>query len=207
MLKPLLLSIKFIKQREGEPSNNCHCYWFNLSMSIFKLYHKIKLIQGWNEVKSVINAVMLLLFRCNLIGALWTHTPESLFSFSPWSHDTKTIKKKHFALESLFINCHHAVISPFTNGYFSTWKEQMASSFLSKHLSTLKDTTGAVKEPPQTEPQTNDQVTLTVLSSYRKMRWSWNTPQQQSHIHLILFKIHLQIKDFLQSVCCGKIKL
>lgn len=131
-----------------------------------------------------------------------THTPESLFIFSSWSHDTEMMKKKHFALESLFINCHHAVISPFTNGYFSTWKEQMASSFLSKHLSTLKGTTGAVKEPPQTEPQTNDQVTLTVLS-YRKMRWSWNTPQQQARIHLIL----LQIKDFLQSVCCGKIKL
>lgn len=89
-------------------------------MSIFKLYHKIKLTQGWNEVRSVINAVMLLLIRYDLIGALWTHIPESLFIFSPWSHDTERMKKKHFAFEPLFINCHHAVISPFTNGYLST---------------------------------------------------------------------------------------
>lgn len=88
MLKPLLLSIKIIKRREGEPSNNCHCYWFNLSMSIFKLYHKIKLIQGWNEVQSVINAVMLLLIKYDLIGALWTHTHTRkliyLFSLVTW---------------------------------------------------------------------------------------------------------------------------
>lgn len=88
MLKPLLLSIKFIKRREGEPSNNCHCYWLNLSMSIFKLYHKIKLIQGWNEVQSVINAVMLLLIKYDLIGALWTHTHTRkliyLFSLVTW---------------------------------------------------------------------------------------------------------------------------
>lgn len=74
--------------------------WFNLSISVFTLYHKIKLIHGWNEIKSsVTNSVIMLLIRFDLIGVTWTHTrSKNSFIFSPASHDTERMKRKSSSL-------------------------------------------------------------------------------------------------------------